>query len=233
MKIPYYTIAALPTTKTRLRNFFADEGDGPGWLLTASPRFRTAGFDLSTSGYGTLVDGQYWESSSGDRKRVRLYQDGTFIFRARADSGFLGWGQSPEDFAQLPALNPVAVVEVHAAFCTIYSLLLQHLSSPSPQIRVELAFANAVIGTAPLRLPKYYPGGIRSVFSPKSYQISSIDAADSTLLEFEKVRQSPNGAAYDLLVKFYNLFDADPDLIPFTTVSEFGPEVDLRQLKAL
>lgn len=233
MTVPYYTLGAFPTAHVRLKGFFAEAQDSPGWLLTQSPRFRGAGFDLSTSGYGQLVDGEYWEAASGDRKRVRLYQDGTLLFRARADSAFLGWGQDPGAFATHPALNPVAVVESHAAFCAVYSLLLQHLSAPAASIRVNLAFQDGAIGTRRLFLTNYHKDGVRRWDDPKQHPIHALDASDKVDIAYEVMRTAPMRAAYTLLLRFYGLFDADQDLIPFVRVAGGVGEVDLEAIKAL
>lgn len=233
MTMAFYTLVAFPASKTRLKNFFSEDGASPGWLLTAAPRLRPAGFDLSTSGYAHLVDGEYWEATSGDRKRVRLYQDGTLIFRARADSAFLGWGQDPHDFANVPALNPVAVVESHASFCSVYGLILQHLAETPESVRIDLSFSNATIGSKRLFLTRYYPQGVSSVLDPKPYYIHDVNASDSLVAPLREVRESPFSVAYQLLVRFYKLFDAEPDLIPLTSGTGSQGSVNLEALKAL
>jgi hypothetical protein len=69
--------------------------------------------------------------------------------------------------------------------------------------------------------------------NPDLHPIHSPNAEDSIDVDVLTLIEAPEVAAYSLLTKFYDLFDAGPELIPFTKKSEKGPAVDAEALKRL
>lgn len=101
MTMAFYTLVAFPASKTRLKNFFSEDGASPGWLLTAAPRLRPAGFDLSTSGYAHLVDGEYWGGDfRGPQTGSALPGRNSHLSRARRLGLSLGVGSGSSRFCE-------------------------------------------------------------------------------------------------------------------------------------
>ncbi len=233
MSTPFYVLAAAAEPASRLKGFFREGRSSPGWLLTEPIPFRYAGFDVSIGSIAQLSDGDRWEAQRGDRKLIQLYQDGTLIFRVRADQGFLGWGQSVVGFAQQPALNPVAVVEVHASFVHLYARIYSWFVQPPKSVLFTLRFAGAEVEGRRLAMTEYYKHGVAQVFDPELFPIHDTDATAEHTVGANRLIERPNAVTYELLTKFYEMFDASAELIPFVTREGDEPAVDIGALQQL
>ena len=233
MTVPYYVIGASPGKATRVRGFFRDGSDSPGSLLTASAVFRYAGFDTFTGGYAKLIDGERWEVQNRDRKLLQLYPDGTLLFRVRADQDFLGWGQDPARFEALPALNPIAVVESHTSFVHLYRALLSRFLVGTPSVVFKLQFHSAQVAGRRIAITKLFDRGIVWAVDPELYPIHDFNATADAKVETNELIESPNAVAFGLLLKFYDMFDADHELIPFVKTDTDPKAIDVEQLQAL
>jgi hypothetical protein len=217
----------------RVRRFADAQSSGVAALLERPPSFRYAGFDLTTLDEAHRVGEDCLEVANGQRKIVRLYQDGTLLARLAADSTFLGWGQDQSAFQRNPRLNPVAVAEAHLAFVHLYSALIPHLAYVPEAVIFNMELEGAQVGTHRLYLTAWYKQGIQAVYDPERYSAHGARLHVTQDLAAKLVRNSPNAAAYRLLVKFYDFFDMAPDLIPLVVEGAEGREIDVEQLKAL
>lgn len=215
MNSPTYVIAAAPPLGSRLRGFYQSHNESVKMAIAYPHRFRWAGFDVSTGAQPVLKDDEYYELEQTDRKLLRLYKDGTMLFRAAADHEFLGWGQEPEAFQRTPRLNPVAVVEVHASFVTLYQKVLEGIIPVPDQITFHLILDNARVAEKPLALTQYYDGGIQNVHMPTMYRAHSAKADAHLVVSAEELQQRPLRTAYRLVELFADFFDMDHSLIPF------------------
>src|SRR6266849_503363 len=102
-------VYSMSARGTAFKNFFE-----PGELkkIIENPgQFRPSGWDLITRDRARIVKGQYFEVSSAERKRIRVYQDGSVIVRVYGDEDFLSWGQNKNNFQQSPRVNTIALIE--------------------------------------------------------------------------------------------------------------------------
>lgn len=233
MSTPAYVLAASISAGNRIRGFLTESAESPKHLLERPPTFRWAGFDTTTGDQARLVADDAYEVRSSDRKLLRLYQDGTLLFRMAADAVFLGWGQDEEDFAREPRLNPVAVVEAHASFVHLYRAVLPMLVKTPTSVQFALRLEDAQVGTRRLVLTRYYKGGIRRVVDPQEYPAHSVSSEDTLDVPTDAVVSQPDLVAFKLLERFYDMFDMPPDLIPFAREDGDTWAVDLEQIKAL
>lgn len=233
MPDPFYVLAAAPSESVRLKGFFRDGEASPGWLLTRPQLFRGSGFDVSTGDIARLVDGERWEVRNGTRKLLKLYSDGTLLFRMRADGDFLGWGQSGDGFAALPALNPVAVVESHTSFVHLYRRVVEMLTTAPPTVHFSLTFSDAFIDNRPLSLTKYYEKGVARTVNPDLFPIHDRAASLQFDAPTELLVSDPDAVAFSVLSRFYAMFDAEPTLIPFTEMDNSGGRVNVSMIQRL
>src|SRR3990172_2392837 len=109
--IPKFVLAAEPKEELLLPDFFSEENvfykilkDPPGYL-------RYTGWNLLTLDKPRIREGKYWEVTNGERKKIRLFKDGSLVAVAYADNSFLGWGQDDKAFHNSPRINTVALIE--------------------------------------------------------------------------------------------------------------------------
>ena len=131
---PHFVLAAIPDRSTQVETIFKS---GPGTVtavLENPPILRYAGWSLETLDQAKIIEGRFRQLTNGDRKVLRLYRDGVLIHAAAADSEFLGWGQSLEEFRDNPRLISLATIEVTYLFCLCYVEILKDLSTPPENI---------------------------------------------------------------------------------------------------
>jgi hypothetical protein len=127
---PVYVLTASVPSGNRFRGFFDRDRESSAHVLEQPPTLRYAGFDTSTGRDARQVGPDQFEVRSGERKLLRLFQDGTLIFRVPADPSFLAWAVDENEFERMPRLNPVPVVEMHTTFVDLYAALLPKLVRP-------------------------------------------------------------------------------------------------------
>ncbi|MBV9880969.1 MAG: hypothetical protein JO180_10765 [Gemmatirosa sp.] len=229
-----YVMSATVEPGNRIRKFL-DPGDASvSWLLLRPPTFRHAGFDLEAPyAEPKLLGGDCWELRGGERKILRLYQDGTFLARVPADEEFLGWAYGDLFAKGLPILNPVPVVEVNAAFVHFYAALLDRFVKPPQRVWFNLRLAGADIDGRRLQLSEYYVHGIQHVSVPRPHKAYAAQISDTLEVDAERVRQAPNEVAYELVSRFYSMFEMGEDLIPFVSRDGEKPSIDLDAIRRL
>lgn len=230
MVIPYFVLAASTPPGNRVRGFHQDDGNAPCRILDHVEPFRYAGFDVSTGDYAKLVD-DHWEVRSSDRKLLELFQDGTLLFRVRADEEFLGWGG--QNLGVKGWINPVSAVESHTSFVHLYRRLVPYFAREPEVVTFSLVLKDAVQGEARLFLTDYYPLGIQHVNNPRRYVVHSADASSEMTTTPSAITDKPNVVAYQLLQHFYDLFDADPAIIPFVKNSAQFKEIDVAAIQSM
>lgn len=233
MKTPYYVIAASVPSGNRFRGFFNEDADGLKYTLLATPTFRHSGFDLRTLGTPQAGPEESWEVSTGERKLLRVYKDGTLLFRAAADNSFLGWGQEDREFQRFPRLNPVPSVEIHAAFAKFYAGLIPRLTIAPEHINFTLSLHNAVWDGMRLFLTEHFKVPLYHINNPTRYFVHDSNPTDQIVVSADDVIAQPLAVGYRLLERFAAFFDMPPDKIPFVKQAAGGAEIDVEALAAL
>jgi len=147
MNKPYYILAAYPTDSNRLKNIF-ESGDGSIMEMLRNPdQLRHAGWDLRTYDNPSIMKGEYLEVKSLDYKIIKLYEDGTLILRALADSSFLCWGVDDDKFEENPKLNPLPLIEVTYNFVDFYIKLIPKFKDVPSNIAFTIQFTDTFISS--------------------------------------------------------------------------------------
>lgn len=233
MSVPYYAIAASVPPGNRVMHFRGDSVDSPTYWLADIKRFRRSGFDVSIP--GPVVPGEAddtLELTWYDRKLLRLYQDGTLLFRARADNEFLGWAE-PAYFAHSPHLNPVAVVEVQASFVALYRSVCERLKRLDEVVQFRLQLNPGDYGGS-LAMTRYHARGHHvDPFTLPTWTLQEVPAEASFQVAMAELREHPMGVAYQALVAFSSWFDVPKSELDFVHDTPHGREIDLERIRSL
>jgi len=233
MSRPLYLLAASVPPGNRVRRFFDTGAEGAAFLLMSVDRFRSGSFDVAIPDTPKEGPEGSQELRWGDRKLLRLYQDGTLLFRAAADEEFLGWGVDQRTFARWPRLNPVAVVEVNTSFVHFYRKVLLRLKQQPDTVSIKLSIEHGALDQRRLYLTRYYQRGIQNVVEPEQFALAAHPPEAELSAQPMELIERPNRTAYRVIREFADLFDLPEALIPFQHPGPDGPEVALEEIIAL
>mgnify|MGYP003382292864 CR=1 FL=1 len=225
---PSYVIAATVPPGNRVREFHSASPTAVRHLLRNAGELRHAGFDLGIDELAQRGPDGSLETVQGQRKRLRLFQDGTLIFYALADDSFLGWARSPESFMAQPRLAPVPVVEVHASFVNVYSSILGRLQFAPTDVMFELVLRNVELENGQrLYLTEHHPGDNWEWIDRRRYPVEVEPPRATVTTTADDVRGDPYAVAYRLVEAFVSLFDMPPELIPFVSGADGVRRIDV------
>ena len=161
MPNPSYILIASPTQPNRLKNVFASGPETIASTLERPPVFRYAGWSLETLDQARIVGGEFLEVKNGPRKTIRIFEDGTLLFRGDAGPDFLGWGRDEVTFPESPQLHSLAAIEVTTLFLYFYATLIPHFERPVSDIRFVLKLTDAKIGEKFMHIVPYPVNSVR------------------------------------------------------------------------
>src|SRR5258708_21094788 len=140
-EVPFFIYSMVPVEKTSFKYLFET---GPLKALLENPgELRYAGWDLTTQGQARIVKGHYLELKSAERKRLQVYEDGSFFVKVSADQDYLSWGVNEETFRSALRLNTLALIEFTLNFCILCARLIKHLEPEPSQVDLNVEIQNA------------------------------------------------------------------------------------------
>lgn len=225
---PHFIYAMAPRGTSSFKNFF--EAGPIRELLEKPGELRYAGWDLNTLDQARIVKGEFLELRNGERKLIRLYEDGSLIVRADASESFLGWGRGEVDFKQKPRLNPVAVIEFTYNFVNLCSKLAK-LLQPSPKtvgIRVEIR--NAFFENSKLYMIPYGIGTYAWHFDDEQYKAQEASMVREIDVSVDELTSRPDIVAYSLVQKIYTWFGISSEKIPYVSAEGEKKFVDPQKI---
>jgi hypothetical protein len=211
---PVFIYSMIPIEKTMFKHFFET---GPVKSLLENPgQLRYAGWDLTTQGQARIIKGQYLELKSAERKRLQLYEDGSFFVRVSADQDYLSWGINEETFRITPRLNTLALIEFSLNFCLLCAGLVKYLDPEPLQIDLNVEIWNAFIGESKLRLiphpvSSYGFGYGDSHPAPEAFTKRQIRVPT------EELKTRPDVVAFLLVRQIFIWFGVMADMIPYAS----------------
>ena len=233
MKTPFYIISASVPPGNRVLRFHGTGNDSASHLLANIHQFRYASFDVAIPGYPQPGPDNSLELRWDNRKILRLYQDGTLIFRVRADSNFLGWGIKPHEFEEFPRLNPVPVVEVNTSFIHLYRSVFGCLKNVADTIYFQLSLHDGTWPNGRLFMTEYFPNPIIDWGMVNRWEIQMDPAEEEEEVSRTDLVDAPNRAAYLIVRTFTSMFDLPEDKIPFVRRVGGEFEIDLDAIRGL
>ncbi len=194
-------VYSMSARGTAFKNFFE-----PGELkkIIENPgQLRPSGWDLITRDRARIVKGQYFEVSSAERKRIRVYQDGSIIARVYGDEDFLSWGFT---------LN----------FCRFCAQLIPFLEPKPQQVNLKVDIRHAIIGEQKLFLIPYEVSSWAFTMTD-GRQYAPEELMERTITtDADALHLTPGYAAYKLVRQIFYWFGVENEQVPYTSQASTG-----------
>lgn len=231
MEDPQYILAATPVDRVKFNHFFEAGENSIRSLLEKPGELRFAGWDLQTLDQARIVRGEALEVSNGERKVIRVYEDGTLILRAAINETFLAWGKSREQFLKLPRIHSMALIEITYNFVHFYNKLIPLFSQKPSKIRFIIELKNLFLNEKKVYMT---PDGLRAF--PKEMDRDAKEAQQEnirqeTTVDTTEVEGSVPHTAYKLVEPVYRWFGFYPEQIPFHNQDSKGRFIEFDQIK--
>jgi len=227
-KTPLYILAVVPNEKIKFEKFLDGGKNSPKNLLENPSYLRYGGWNMLNLDQAKIREGLYWEVRNGDRKIIQLYRDGSLISMVHADSSFLGWGISENDFSETPGLNPLAIIEYTYEFVDFFRELLKFIGSVE-KVNFKVGLVNTQLANGKrLVLNSRLPSDI-FWFKGKGQKIEK-DFTRDISISLEKNTYSSKYVAFLLVQEIFIRFGILPEDIPFSGKDEKGkPYIDTQK----
>jgi hypothetical protein len=177
------------------------------------------------------MGGDFLEVKNGARKTVRVYEDGTVLFRADAGPDFLGWGRDEVTFPKSPQLHPLAAIEVTTLFVHFYTLLTARFEHPLGDIRFVLKLADTKVGDNFMHIVPFALTTLGWRLQDEEYSLKESTVEKEVIVPGSEVASDPDRAAYRLVERLFLFFGVPVDKIPYVVQTEGVKRVDVERIK--
>lgn len=219
-KVPLYILAVAPDQKIQFDLFLETGENSPKELLERPPYVRYMGWNMLTLDQAKIREGSYWEVKNGERKTIQLYRDGTLLAIADADSSFLGWGQSEQDFMNNPELNSLALIEYTYEFVELYRRIIAYFEGVEDvTFKIKLLNTELENGKKLLLRPTFRNNPLHLLHEGG---VVSDDFSISLKLSLEKGTYKTEYVAFSIIQEVFLKFGITPDKIQFVGIDEKG-----------
>ncbi len=212
-----------PRGRTAYRHFF--EPSDLKRIIEHPGQIRHAGWDLTTRDHGRIVNGEYLEVANAERKRIRVYEDGSILVRVSGDEEYLSWGQSTDTFDKVPRLNTLSLIEFTLNFCKLCSRLVELMEPRPGEVNLRVEIKNAFFGDAKLFLIPQPVSSWAFTATDDRHWAPEASMERRLSVSVERLRVSPNAVAYMLLRQIFYWFGVEKDEIPYTSLALDGSRV--------
>jgi len=217
---PVFVYSMVPHGRTAYKQFFE-----PGNLkkVIENPgQLRPNGWDLTTRDRARIIDGKYLQVSSAERKRIRVYEDGSVFVRVPGDEDFLSWGQNTSNFQQAPRLNTLALIEFTFNFCKFCSQLVEFLEPQPSEVKLKVEIRNAFIGQEKLFLIPYHVSTWTFAVTDSRHPAREPSMVRRVTVPTNELLTTPNFAAYMLVRQIFYWFGVENEDLPYTSTASNG-----------
>jgi hypothetical protein len=223
-----YCLAVFPLQHIEIPSLFEKRDSDIVKLIENPPELRYAGFDLSTDSPSKIINGELRRVVIKPYKLLEVWQDGTIIFVADGDEGYLCWGDySMKEFLRI---NTIALIESVYLFILFVKQIYEAANCSPQRIEVRLELQN-IPSEKKYGLPKYMPGSIR--------WYANVDLVAATFGELVVNKElhwgktSAEALAYQIVADFYAKFGMEHEFIPYTREESGAKVIDPEQIKAI
>jgi hypothetical protein len=217
---PVFLYSMTPRSKTAYKQFF-EPGDLKK-IIEDPGQIRRAGWDLTTGDRARIVNGEYLEVASAERKRIQVYEDGSVLVRVSGDEDYLSWGQNSKTFDQAPRLNTLSLVEFTLNFCRLCSRLVELMEPRPREVDLKVEIKNAFFGQSKLFLIPSPVSSWAFTMTDERHYAPEASMARKTMVATDELRRSPKSAAYMLLRQIFYWFGVEDGEIPYTSLTSNG-----------
>ncbi len=220
---PVFIFSMTPRGRTAYKQFF-EPGDLKK-IIEDPGQIRHSGWDLTTRDHARIVNGEYLEVASAERKRMRVYEDGSVLVRVSGDEDYLSWGQSTNNFDEAPRLNTLSLIEFTLNFCKLCSRLVELMEPRPGEVNLRVEIKNAFFGDAKLFLIPHPVSSWTFTATDDRHWAPEASMVRKLIVDVEKLRTRPNAVAYMLLRLIFYWFGVERDEMPYTSLASDGSRV--------
>jgi len=223
---PCYVLAALPMPPLDASPMFESSRSPIVDLLWHPPAVRRMGFDLGTTSYPDIHEGESRRSVLPAYKALEFFRDGTLLFVGRADEDFLSWGE--RNAADPLTMSPVALIESVLTFFNLVTALYGVLAKTPEETFACLYLRRMCVNG---QRPRLRAGPSTAHVPP--WHIKAAPDCEATLGATFPGNFEPNYAAYVMVSRVYEWFGLDHESIPYIDRTGGRPRVSPQQIGAI
>lgn len=223
-----YVLVSYPNANVEIPRLFESRTSDVMKLIDEPPQLRYGGFDITTEDRSKIVNGEFRRSVLKSYKLLEVWQDGTIVFVADGDEGFLCWGNY--DTNQSLRVNTIGLVESVYLFSLFVKKVFEIGQAPDCGVRMEFHIRN-IPTDKKYGLPKAKPGslGWRYHFGEVMAWASSQDLDAGSSWEWRET--APEKAAYKLVTEIYGKFGVEHEFIPYVKEENGEKLIDVEKIR--
>ena len=232
MPRPVFVIATAPYERVKIKNLFDPTPGGVIDLMKNPGQIRSGGWDMRIYENPKIQDGKYLEASVGRDKVVTVYDDGTCILQAAADSEYLGWGRGADKWVENPVINTLALVELILNYFKYYAQLLAKIPEQVTNVKTVTEFKNCLSPGKGLYLSPYEVKASGWVLGLDLCQAKQDVYKIPLDIEVRDLKSNPGIPAHNILRAIYYAYGASIEEYPYTSHDKSGvPYIDEGRIK--
>jgi hypothetical protein len=185
-----------------------------------------------------LTNGEYWEMVghdplSGGIRKLRVYSDGSTIFRAPGDGSFLCW---PRDTGAR-VINPVVVADSVISFARFVRKVLELMTVKPSEMDLGVEIRNAgkepplLMYSGPLRrniaFHRLGPADLHSASEMHPRRTVTVTVEELMCEAPDDPFFGPDEAAYRLVAQLYEVFGYSSSEVPYVERSAARPRLSV------
>jgi hypothetical protein len=209
---PFLSIACFPSHHVDIPALFRGHDDPVVKLINYPPRYRDSGWDLNTFKPSKSINGLLRRSVEPGVLSLDAWRDGIIIVVASANKNYLSWGRYAYD-NDIPAINPVALIEVISIFSKLAKSILKAAEPPALTANFRLSFSNISQNGKNYKLKNNNIFGF-SKEAPSSSVVIDVPA--------QKLDRQDDEIAFNIFCSIFEWFGIDHDKIPLIKKTEDG-----------
>jgi hypothetical protein len=211
----YYILAISPLQSVTVPNIFHLGPGSVGSILEQPGSFRYAGWDLNTLDRAIIKGGEAIEVSNGERKVVRLYEDGALFVRGLINEDFLGWGTRDEAFAVRPRVHPLALIEFSTATVFLYKRIVEILAPVPESVAIHQEIINGRVSEQFMYTVPYRVGSFGYMLDASNYRLTDDNPTSDFEISTGRLREDPAGVAFEIVKRLFLFFGVPTNEIPY------------------
>lgn len=212
--------------KSNIQDFFNPAITKYKELLMHPGAIRYAGWDLETLDVAKIHRADYYEVVNGDRKVVRIYQDGTVVAKGNLDASFLSHASSQYASEGQTLINPIALCEFIYNFALFTIKVAEETGATNPQMRYKFKLQGLMSANN-----QYVLSNSRSLHfygsEAKAPETDVIEGSFNHAYGSDVKKGFQHRVAYSIVRQIFLHFGYQEDEIPFFSQGSKEFQVDL------
>lgn len=220
MSQPLLLLGAQASGAASAKRFFDKSHGSIAELLKSPSVTRQHGWDMRTLDDPRIVEGNYMEVGRSDYKLIRVYRDGTVVFRGVADEDLLGWGRREGGaFEARPRINSAVLTELVYHFVRFVGELTLRFDTVPGGYELSCGLRRAELPSGRRLYVTPFEVGVAGwdleIFEHDEHEAPQSDFDCKLSTDTAMLQSDPARVAADLLAEFYVRFGMPTDELPY------------------